>query len=32
LFVSRLMFDFDTDVLHAKKVSIGWGIKQWKNK
>jgi preprotein translocase subunit SecD len=32
LFVSRLMFDFDTDVLHSKKVSIGWGIKQWKNK
>jgi preprotein translocase subunit SecD len=28
LFVSKLMFDFDTDVLHAKKVSIGWGIKQ----
>lgn len=28
LFVSRLMFDFQTDVLHAKKVSIGWGIKQ----
>ncbi len=28
LFVSRLMFDFDTDVLGAKKVSIGWGIKQ----
>ncbi len=28
LFVSRLMFDFDTDVLHAKKISIGWGIKQ----
>lgn len=28
LFVSRLIFDFDTDVLHAKKVSIGWGIKQ----
>lgn len=27
LFVSRLMFDFDTDVFHAKKVSIGWGIK-----
>ena len=25
LFVSRLIFDFDTDVLHAKKVSIGWG-------
>ena len=28
LFVSRLMFDFGTDVMHAKKVSIGWGIKQ----
>ncbi len=28
LFVSRLIFDFETDVLHAKKVSIGWGIKQ----
>ena len=28
LFVSRLIFDFNTDVLHAKKVSIGWGIKQ----
>jgi len=27
LFVSRLMFDFDTDVLHSEKVSIGWGIK-----
>ena len=27
LFVSRLIFDFDTDVLHAQKVSIGWGIK-----
>ncbi|GHU40041.1 protein translocase subunit SecD [Spirochaetia bacterium] len=27
LFVSRLMFDFDTDVLHAKRVSIGWGVK-----
>ena len=27
LFVSRLIFDFDTDVLKAKKVSIGWGIK-----
>ena len=27
LFVSRLMFDFTTDVLHSKKVSIGWGIK-----
>ncbi|MCQ2582881.1 MAG: protein translocase subunit SecD [Treponema sp.] len=28
LFVSRLLFDFQTDVLHIKKVSIGWGIKQ----
>ena len=28
LFVSRLIFDFDTNVLKAKKVSIGWGIKQ----
>ena len=28
LFVSHLMFDFGTDVMHAKKVSIGWGIKQ----
>ncbi|MBR5646554.1 MAG: protein translocase subunit SecD [Treponema sp.] len=28
LFVSRLIFDFQTDVLHAKKISIGWGIKQ----
>ena len=27
LFVSRLIFDFDTDVLKVKKVSIGWGIK-----
>ncbi|MCQ2598030.1 MAG: protein translocase subunit SecD [Treponema sp.] len=27
LFVSRLIFDFDSDVLKAKKVSIGWGIK-----
>ena len=27
LFVSILMFDFSTDVLHSKKVSIGWGIK-----
>lgn len=27
LFVSRLMFDVQTDVLHSKKVSIGWGIK-----
>ena len=28
LFVSRLMFDFDTEVLHREKLSIGWGIKQ----
>ena len=28
LFVSRLIFDFGTDVFHSKKVSIGWGIKQ----
>ena len=28
LIVSRLMFDCDTDVLHAKKVSTGWGINQ----
>ena len=27
LFVSRLIFDFDTDVLHAQKVSISWRIK-----
>ena len=27
LFVSRLIFDFETDVLHMKHVSIGWGIK-----
>ena len=27
LFVSRLMFDFGTDVMHSKKVSISWGIK-----
>ncbi|MDE5898018.1 MAG: protein translocase subunit SecD, partial [Treponemataceae bacterium] len=24
LFVSHLMFDFTTDVLHSQKVSIGW--------
>jgi preprotein translocase subunit SecD len=24
LFVSRLIFDFGTDVLHSKKVSVGW--------
>ena len=27
LFVSRLMFDFETDVLKSTKVSIGWRIK-----
>ncbi|MCQ2572536.1 MAG: protein translocase subunit SecD [Treponema sp.] len=27
LFVSRLIFDFSTDVMKTKKVSIGWGIK-----
>lgn len=27
LFISRLIFDFETDVLHMKHVSIGWGIK-----
>lgn len=27
LFVSRLIFDFETDVLHKKSVSISWGIK-----
>ena len=27
LFVSRLMFDFDTDILKATKVSIGWRVK-----
>lgn len=27
LFVSRLIFDFGTDVIHSKGVSIGWGIK-----
>lgn len=26
LFVSRLMFDFNTDVFHSEKVSIGWGL------
>jgi len=26
LFVSRLMFDFTTDVLKRQKVSIGWGL------
>jgi preprotein translocase subunit SecD len=24
LFVSRLMFDFSTDVMHSKKVSVSW--------
>jgi preprotein translocase subunit SecD len=24
LFVSRLIFDFGTDVLHSKKVSVSW--------
>ena len=27
LFVSRLMFDFETDVLMSTRVSIGWRIK-----
>ena len=27
LFVSRLMFDFETDVLKSTRVSIGWRIK-----
>ncbi|MCL2879467.1 MAG: protein translocase subunit SecD [Treponema sp.] len=27
LFVSRLIFDFETDVLHAKKLSVSWRIK-----
>ena len=27
LFVSRLMFDFGTDVLKSQKVSIGWRVK-----
>ncbi|MDR2468237.1 MAG: protein translocase subunit SecD [Spirochaetaceae bacterium] len=26
LFVSRLMFDFGTDVLHSKKLSVSWRI------
>lgn len=26
LFVSRLMFDFGTDVMHSQKISIGWGV------
>ena len=27
LFVSHLMFDFDTDVMHRKTISISWRIK-----
>lgn len=27
LFVSHLMFDFDTDVMHKKTISISWRIK-----
>ena len=27
LFVSRLMFDFGTEQLHKKNISIGWGVK-----
>ncbi|MDR3324934.1 MAG: protein translocase subunit SecD [Spirochaetaceae bacterium] len=27
LFVSRLIFDFGTDVLHSRKLSVGWRIK-----
>ena len=27
LVVSRLMFDFNTDVMHRKSMSIGWGVK-----
>ena len=27
LVVSRLMFDFNTEVLHKENISIGWGIK-----
>jgi preprotein translocase subunit SecD len=27
LFVSHLMFDFDTDVMHKKSISISWRIK-----
>ncbi len=28
LVISRLMFDFNTDVIGHKKISIGWGVKQ----
>ncbi|MBQ8679999.1 MAG: protein translocase subunit SecD [Treponema sp.] len=27
LVVSRLMFDFNTEVMHKKEMSIGWGVK-----
>jgi preprotein translocase subunit SecD len=27
LFVSRLIFDFGTDVLHFKKLSVSWRVK-----
>ena len=27
LVVSRLMFDFQTEVIHKKNISIGWRIK-----
>jgi preprotein translocase subunit SecD len=27
LFVSRLIFDFNTDVMHKQGISIGWGVK-----
>jgi preprotein translocase subunit SecD len=27
LFVSRLIFDFGTDVLHSPKVSVSWRLK-----
>lgn len=27
LFVSRLMFDFNTEVMHKKNMSIGWRVK-----
>ena len=28
LVISRLMFDFNTEVIGHKKISIGWGVKQ----
>ncbi len=28
LVISRLMFDFNTEVRGLKKISIGWGVKQ----